>query len=74
MASPRRPRSARAGGLIWARRTAAGWEGQGVKAFGAEGLAALGGDEGDLLLAVVGADPLTSAGAARCAHGAGQAA
>ena len=27
-------KEARAGGLIWARRTAAGWEGQGVKAVG----------------------------------------
>jgi aspartyl-tRNA synthetase len=54
-------KSAKAGGLIWARRTAAGWEGQGVKAFGAEGLAALGGTEGDLLLAVAGADSVTSA-------------
>ena len=53
-------RSARAGGLIWARRTATGWEGQGVKALGAEGLAALGGNAGDLLLAVVGPDAVTS--------------
>ncbi len=53
-------RGARAGGLIWARRTAAGWEGQGVKAFGAEGLAAVPGAEGDLLLAVVGKDEVTS--------------
>ncbi len=53
-------KSARAGGLIWARRTAAGWEGQGVKAFGAEGLATLDGNAGDLLLAVVGPDAVTS--------------
>lgn len=53
-------RSAKAGGLIWARRTAAGWEGQGVKAFGADGLAVLAAGEGDLLLAVVGPDSVTS--------------
>lgn len=52
-------KSAKAGGLIWARRTAAGWEGQGVKAFGAEGLASLAAGEGDLLLAVVGPDSVT---------------
>jgi aspartyl-tRNA synthetase len=48
------------GGLIWARRTAAGWEGQGVKAIGAGALTALGGSEGDLLLAVTGPDAVTS--------------
>jgi len=53
-------RKAGAGGLIWARRTEAGWEGQGTKAFGAEGLAALGGTVGDMLLAVVGPDAVTS--------------
>ncbi len=53
-------KSARAGGLIWAKRTAAGWEGQGVKAFGAEGLAGVTASEGDLLLAVVGKDEVTS--------------
>ncbi len=53
-------KSARAGGLIWARRTAAGWEGQGMKAFGAEGLAGLSAGEGDLLVAVVGPDTVTS--------------
>ena len=53
-------KAAGAGGLIWARRTAAGWEGQGVKAFGAAGLAALGGTAGDVLLAVTGADAVTS--------------
>ncbi len=52
-------KGARAGGLIWARRTAAGWEGQGVKALGAEGLAALGGSPGDLLVAVAGPDEIT---------------
>ena len=50
----------KAGGLIWARRTAAGWEGQGVKAIGASALERLGGDEGDLLLAVSGPDQVTS--------------
>ena len=54
-------REARASGVIWARRTVAGWEGQGVKAVGPELLAALAGVEGDLLLAVAGPDPMTSA-------------
>jgi aspartyl-tRNA synthetase len=54
-------KSAKAGGLIWARRTAAGWEGQGVKAFGPDGLATLPASEGDLLLAVCGKDEVTSA-------------
>ena len=49
-----------AGGLIWARRTAAGWEGQGVKAIGASALASIGGEAGELLLAVVGPDEVTS--------------
>jgi len=53
-------RKAGAGGLIWARRTDAGWEGQGTKAFGAEGLASLGGAVGEMLLAVVGPDAVTS--------------
>ncbi len=53
-------REAKAGGLIWARRTAAGWEGQGVKAVGGQLLEALGGAEGDLLLAVAGPDTVTS--------------
>jgi aspartyl-tRNA synthetase len=48
------------GGLIWARRTSGGWEGPGVKAIGASALAALGGREGDLLLAVAGRDTVTS--------------
>ncbi|HEX5385955.1 MAG TPA: aspartate--tRNA ligase [Gemmatimonadales bacterium] len=54
-------REAGAGGLIWARRTADGWEGQGVKAIGADALALL--DEagaGDLLVAAVGPDHGTS--------------
>ena len=53
-------KEAKAGGLIWARRTAAGWEGQGVKAVGQALLDALGGTEGDLLLAVAGTDAVTS--------------
>ena len=48
------------GGLIWARRTASAWEGQGVKAIGAAALDALGGRDGDLLLAVAGHDAVTS--------------
>jgi aspartyl-tRNA synthetase len=54
-------KGARAGGLIWARRTVSGWEGQGVKAFGAEGLAGVAASEGDLLLAVAGNDSVTGA-------------
>jgi len=53
-------KEAKAGGLVWARRTGAGWEGQGVKAVGEEFLTALGGSEGDLLLAVAGPDAVTS--------------
>ncbi|HTG84728.1 MAG TPA: aspartate--tRNA ligase [Gemmatimonadales bacterium] len=52
-------KGAKAGGLIWAKRTATGWEGQGVKAVGTETLVKLG-TEGDLLLAVVGTDQVTS--------------
>ncbi len=44
------------GGLLWAKRTDAGWEGQGAKAFGATGLDRIGGIVGDLLLAGVGVD------------------
>src|SRR5690606_19026062 len=33
-----RAKAAGAGGLLWARRTDAGWEGQGVKAIGVAGL------------------------------------
>jgi aspartyl-tRNA synthetase len=54
-------KEAGAGGLIWARRTAAGWEGQGLKAVGQELLGALNGAAGDLLLAVAGPDAVTSA-------------
>jgi aspartyl-tRNA synthetase len=54
-------KDAGAGGLLWAKRTEQGWEGQGVKAFGGELMARAGGSVGDLLLAVVGRDPVTSA-------------
>jgi aspartyl-tRNA synthetase len=59
-----------AGGLLWARHAGA-WEGQGVKAFGADTLASLGGTEGELLLGVVGTDQVTHAalGALRLALG-----
>ncbi len=50
-----------AGGLIWARRTEAGWEGQGVKAIGPSALERLGAQAGTLLLAAVGPDRATSA-------------
>ena len=53
-------KDAKAGGLIWARRTDAGWEGQGVKAIGVRALEALGGTPGELLLAVSGPDAMTS--------------
>jgi aspartyl-tRNA synthetase len=53
-------KSAGAGGLMWARRTEAGWEGQGVKALGASALAALGGRPGELLMTVSGPDHVTS--------------
>ena len=53
-------RDAGAGGLVWARRTDAGWEGQGVKALGTQTLEALGGARGELLLAVAGPDNVTS--------------
>ena len=53
-------KEARAGGLIWARRAGSGWEGQGVKATGQALPDKLGGNEGDLLLAVVGPDTVTS--------------
>ncbi len=54
-------RGAGAGGMPWARLAEGGWEGQGVKAFGSETLSAIGGDVGDLVLAVVGPDRVTSA-------------
>jgi aspartyl-tRNA synthetase len=52
-------KAAGAGGLLWARRTASAWEGQGVKAIGG-GALAIPGVEGDLVLAVAGPDTLTS--------------
>jgi aspartyl-tRNA synthetase len=55
-------REAKAGGLIWARRTGSGWEGQGVKAVGPALLDRLGAAEGDLLLALAGSDAATSPG------------
>jgi aspartyl-tRNA synthetase len=53
-------KSAGAGGLIWARRTGSGWVGQGVKATGTSLLERLDAGEGDMLLAVAGADEATS--------------
>ncbi|MGQ0539561.1 MAG: aspartate--tRNA ligase [Gemmatimonadaceae bacterium] len=50
-----------AGGLMWARRAADGWEGQGVKAIGAAALDNIGGSAGDLLVAVAGNHAATSA-------------
>lgn len=55
-----RAKAAGAGGLIWARRGEAAWEGQGVKALGAAMLDALDARTGTLLVAVVGADAVTS--------------
>ncbi|MES2124381.1 MAG: aspartate--tRNA ligase [Gemmatimonadota bacterium] len=52
-------RNSGAGGLVWAKRTAAGWEGQGVKALGAAALAGVVASDGDLLVAVVGADAVS---------------
>jgi aspartyl-tRNA synthetase len=43
------------GGLLWAKRTDTGWDGQGVKAFGLATLDAIGGIVGDLVVAGVGA-------------------
>ena len=48
-----------AGGLMWAKR-AEQWTGQGVKALGLEMLRRVPTDEGDLCLAVVGPDAVTS--------------
>ena len=53
-------RDSKAGALIWARRGTDGWEGQGVKALGATLLGQLAADSGDLLLAVAGADAVSS--------------
>jgi aspartyl-tRNA synthetase len=53
-------KEAGAGGLIWARRTGAGWEGQGVKAIGGLALDKLNAPAGTLFVAVTGADQVTS--------------
>jgi len=53
-------KQAGASGLMWARRAAGGWEGQGVKALGLSALGAVPAAEGDLLLAAVGPDSVTS--------------
>jgi aspartyl-tRNA synthetase len=53
-------RRAGAGGVIWARRTDTGWEGQGAKALGPGFLLHLNAPVGALLLAVAGADAVTS--------------
>jgi aspartyl-tRNA synthetase len=55
-------KEAKAGGLIWARRTGGAWEGQGVKAVGQELLQLVDGKDGDLLLALAGPDEVTSPG------------
>jgi aspartyl-tRNA synthetase len=59
-------KGAKAGGLIWIKRVAAGWEGQGMKAIGASALGfsssiskAAWADQ-SMLLAVVGSDEVTS--------------
>ena len=49
-----------ASGLLWARRTDGGWEGQGVKALGAAALSAVDAVTGSVLLAVAGPDSSTS--------------
>ncbi|HRX19481.1 MAG: aspartate--tRNA ligase [Gemmatimonadetes bacterium] len=56
-----RAKAAGAGGLLWARRTDAGWEGQGVKAIGVAGLDTVSAEPGSLLVAVVGPDTVTHA-------------
>jgi aspartyl-tRNA synthetase len=52
-------KTAGAGGLMWARRTSAGWEGQGTKALGGTLLDGVKSSEGDLLVAVTGKDEVT---------------
>jgi aspartyl-tRNA synthetase len=54
-------KAAGAGGLIWARRTEAGWEGQGVKAIGETALGFLTAAPGDLVVAVAGPNTVTNA-------------
>jgi aspartyl-tRNA synthetase len=53
-------KDAKAGGLLWAKRVSAGWEGQGVKAFGPSLLEKVTAADGDLLVAVAGSDAVTS--------------
>ena len=53
-------KDAGAGGLLWARRTSAGWEGQGTKPLGETLLGTVKAAEGDLLVAVPGKDAVTS--------------
>jgi len=55
-----RAKASGAGGLIWAKRGPDGWSGQGVKALGQELLGKIAASEGDLLLATVGIDAVTS--------------
>jgi aspartyl-tRNA synthetase len=52
-------KNAGAGGLIWARRTGAVWEGQGVKPLGETALSRIQATPGTLLLAVTGPDRVT---------------
>ena len=54
-------KAAGAGGLIWARRTETGWEGQGVKAIGETALGFLAAAPGDLVVAVAGPNTVTNA-------------
>ncbi len=49
-----------AGGLVWLKRGASAWEGQGLKAVGGHFAGTLAGAEGDVLVGVVGPDPVTS--------------
>ncbi len=53
-------KSAGATGLVWLKRGAEGWEGQGAKAVGASFATTLAGQPGDVFLAAVGADGVTS--------------
>ncbi|MGH7658169.1 MAG: aspartate--tRNA ligase, partial [Gemmatimonadales bacterium] len=53
-------KEAGAGGLIWARAAAGGWEGQGVKALGSSLLDAVDAAPGTMLLGVSGPDRITS--------------
>jgi aspartyl-tRNA synthetase len=53
-------KDAGASGLVWLRFGADGWEGQGAKAVGPQFIAAVPGQPGDGLVAVVGPDATTS--------------